>query len=112
MPIDPDDRQARRADPGRPRPYNLYFTPDGTRAVVQAEQNNRIDYYDTATWKLLKSVPSTCKGNNHADWSADGSYFLVTCEFSGDLLKVDTATGDVLAMHRPPARRPCPRTCG
>jgi DNA-binding beta-propeller fold protein YncE len=33
---------------------------------------------------------------NHADWSADGSFFVVTCEFSGQLLKMDTATGQVL----------------
>jgi len=97
VPIDPVTGK-----PGEPikatRPYNLYFTPDGTKAVVQNEQNNRLDYYDTATWTLQKSVPSTCSGNNHADWSADGSYFLVTCEFSGDLIKVDTQSGDVLAI--------------
>ena len=95
VPIDPTTGQ-----PGRPipvtRPYNLYFSPDGSRAIVQAEENNQIDYYDTATWTLLKSVPSTCQGNNHADWSADSSYFVVTCEFSGYLLKVDTATGDII----------------
>jgi YVTN family beta-propeller protein len=95
VPIDPTT-----GDPGTPipvtRPYNLYFTPDGTKAVVQEEQNDRIVYYDTATWTKLKSVPATCDGNNHADWSADGSYFLVTCEFSGELLKVDTASGDVV----------------
>jgi YVTN family beta-propeller protein len=97
VPIDP-----KTGKPGTPikatRPYNLYFTPDGTKAVVQNEQNNKLDYYDTATWTLQKSVPSTCDGNNHADWSADGSFFVVTCEFSGDLIKVDTATGDVLAI--------------
>jgi DNA-binding beta-propeller fold protein YncE len=97
VPIDPTTGK-----PGTPikatRPYNLYFTPDGTKAVVQNEQNNRIDYYDTATWTLQKSVPSTCAGNNHADWSADGTYFIVTCEFSGDLIKVDTQTGDVVAI--------------
>jgi len=96
VPIDPTTGK-----PGTPiaadRPYNLYFTPDGTRAVVQDEQHNRLDYYDPHTWKLLKSVPSTCRGNNHADWSADGSYFLVTCEFSGEMLKVDTKSGDLLA---------------
>jgi YVTN family beta-propeller protein len=96
VPIDP-----KTGDPGPAipvtRPYNLYFTPDGTKAVVQEEQNDRIAYYDTATWKELTSVPATCDGNNHADWSADGSYFLVTCEFSGDLLKVDTASGDIVA---------------
>src|SRR5262249_21437633 len=95
VPIDP-----KTGEPGAPipvtRPYNLYFTPDGTKAVVQEEQNDKIAYYDTATWKEIKSVPATCDGNNHADWSADGTYFLVTCEFSGDLLKVDTASGDVI----------------
>lgn len=97
VPIDP-----KTGKPGAPinvkRPYNLYFEPDGATAVVQNEQNNRLDYYDTATWTLQKSVPSTCRGNNHADWSADRTYFLVTCEFSGDLIKVDTATGEVLAI--------------
>ena len=106
VPIDPTTGQ-----PGRPipvtRPYNLYFSPDGTRAIVQAEENNQIDYYDTATWTRLKSVPSTCKGNNHADWSADSSYFVVTCEFSGDLLKVDTATGDIVTkVHLPGSAMP------
>jgi DNA-binding beta-propeller fold protein YncE len=95
VPIDPVTGK-----PGTPipveRPYNLYFLPDGTRALVQNEQNNRLDYYDPVTWKLLKSVPSTCRGNNHADWSADLTYFLVTCEFSGEMLKVDTASGDVI----------------
>ena len=95
VPIDPTTGR-----PGEPikvtRPYNLYFTPDGSTAVVQNEQNNRIDYYDTATWTLKHSVPATCRGNNHADWSKDGKYFVVTCEFSGELLKVDTATGDIV----------------
>jgi YVTN family beta-propeller protein len=97
VPIDP-----RTGKPGTPikatRPYNLYFTPDGKKAVVQNEQNNRLDYYNPVTWTLEKSVPSTCLGNNHADWSADGTYFIVTCEFSGDLIKVDTQTGEVLAI--------------
>ena len=95
VPIDPVTGK-----PGNPipveRPYNLYFLPDGTRALVQNEHNNRLDYYDATTWKLLKSVPSTCRGNNHADWSADLTYFLVTCEFSGEMLKVDTASGEVI----------------
>jgi YVTN family beta-propeller protein len=101
VPIDPTT-----AKPGTPipvqRPYNLYFTPDGSRAVVQVEQNNQIDYYDTHTWQKLKSIPSTCSGNNHADWSADGTYFIVTCEFSGGLLKVDTATGDIITKIKLP----------
>jgi DNA-binding beta-propeller fold protein YncE len=95
VPIDP-----KTGRPGAPipvdAPYNLYFTPDGGRAVVQAERRNRIDYYKLPEWKLIKQVKVPCNGNNHADWSADGSYFLTTCEFSGEMIKVDTATGDVI----------------
>ena len=32
----------------------------------------------------------SCKGPNHADFSANGRFFLVTCEFSGSLLRVST----------------------
>ncbi len=77
-------------------PYNLYFTPDGSTAIVMAERLNRMDFYDRLTWKRRFSVKVPCKGVNHADWSADGAWFLATCEFSGDLLKVDTATGAIL----------------
>jgi YVTN family beta-propeller protein len=77
-------------------PYNLYFTPDGSTAIVMAERMNRIDFYDPLTWKRRTSVPVPCDGVNHADWSVDGAWFLATCEFSGDLLKVDTATGEIL----------------
>lgn len=85
-------------------PYNLYFTPDGKSAVVMAERRNRMDWYDPTTWQRTRSVDVPCTGTannttggiNHADWSADGSYFLATCEFSGRMIKVDTASGSVL----------------
>ena len=88
-------------------PYNLYFTPDGSTAIVMAERLNRIDFYDRSTWKLRHSVDAPCKGVNHADWSADETWFLATCEFSGELLKVDTATGAVLGkVALPPGSMP------
>lgn len=95
VPIDPQS-----GVPGTPitvdAPYNLYFTPDGSTAVVMAERRNRIDFYDRLTWKLLRSTRTrSCRGVNHADWSADGSFFLATCEFSGEIIKVDTATGAI-----------------
>ena len=31
-------------------PYNLYFTPDGTSAIVVAEALKRLDFYDPHTW--------------------------------------------------------------
>lgn len=95
VPIDPVTGKAGNPIPVE-RPYNLYFTPDGTKAVVQNEHNNRLDYYDPKTWRKLQSVPAQCRGNNHADWSLDGSYFIVTCEFSGEMIKVDTASGEVV----------------
>jgi DNA-binding beta-propeller fold protein YncE len=78
-------------------PYNLYFSPDGATAIVMAERRNRIDVYDRLTWKLLRSIPTGhCQGVNHADWSADLSFFLATCEFSGEILKIDAATDQII----------------
>jgi YVTN family beta-propeller protein len=37
-----------------------------------------------------------CRGNNHADWSADLSFYVVTCEFSGQLLKIDARTDTIV----------------
>ncbi|MEO5723921.1 MAG: YncE family protein [Ilumatobacteraceae bacterium] len=96
VPIDPSTGK-----PGLPiriaAPYNLYFTPDGSHAIVMAERLNRMDFYDPHTWQLSFSVPTgACDGVNHADWSPDGSWFLATCEFSGDVIKVDTATGQII----------------
>ena len=78
-------------------PYNLYFTPDGKYAVVMASKLRRLDFRDPHTMALRKSVPVNCQGVNHADWSIDGRYFIVSCEFSGQLLKVDTVKMAVLS---------------
>ena len=71
-------------------PYNLYFTPDGSKAIVVAEPLNRLDFYDRRTWRLLRRVAIPHAGPNHLDFSADGRYLLVSTEFSGFLVKVDT----------------------
>lgn len=97
VPFDPttgEPGEAFRVD----APYNLYFTPDGSRAVVMAERRNRIDYYDATTWQPVHSVDVPCEGPNHADWTVDGRTFVVTCEFSSQMLRVDTATGDVVGV--------------
>ena len=70
-------------------PYNLYFTPDGKHALVMAERLRRIDVRDPHTMKLQHSLPVPCHGVNHADFSADESFFVASCEFSGRLLVVD-----------------------
>ena len=55
-------------------PYNLYWTPDGTRAIVMAERLDRIDFYDRATWTKIKSTTVPCrsqvKGTNYGGGSS------------------------------------------
>jgi YVTN family beta-propeller protein len=100
-PIDP-----RTGRPGRAvtvaDPYNLYFTPDGKHAVVMASKLHRLDFRDPHTMAMQKSVPVPCAGVNHADWTANGRYFLVSCEFSHELLWVDTEREKVLKVLRLP----------
>jgi DNA-binding beta-propeller fold protein YncE len=72
-------------------PYNMYFTPDGRYAVVVAERLHKLDFRDAHTFKLHRSLSVPCAGADHMDFSADGRYAIVSCEFSGQLLKVDIA---------------------
>lgn len=78
-------------------PYNLYFTPDGRFAIVAAEARDHLDFYEPSMMKLIESIPVQCKGVNHMDFTADGRYAVATCEFSGQLLKLDVTTHKVIA---------------
>lgn len=78
-------------------PYNLYFTPDGARAIVVAEELKRLDVFDRTSWQLLQSIPIPWAGVDHLDFSADGSYLLATTEFSGKVVKVDLRTLTVVS---------------
>jgi DNA-binding beta-propeller fold protein YncE len=74
-----------------PFPYNLYFTPDGTKAIDVVERLERIEFRDPHDgWKLLKSVAIPWPGADHLDFSADGSYLMISTEYSGIVAKVDT----------------------
>ncbi|MFR0357090.1 hypothetical protein [Streptomyces sediminimaris] len=83
-------------------PYNLYFTPDGKYAIVMASLDRQLVFRDAHTMKREKTVPVSCYGVNHADFSADGRYFIVSCEFSGELLKVDTEKMKVIGQMKLP----------
>jgi YVTN family beta-propeller protein len=72
-----------------PFPYNLYFTPDGTKAVDVVERLQRVEFRDPKDWHLLKSVGIPWPGCDHMDFSADGSYFMISTEWSGVVAKVD-----------------------
>jgi len=77
-------------------PYNMYFTPDGRYAIVVAERLRRLDFRDAHTFKLHNSVDVPCTGVDHIDFSADESYLIASCEFSGQMIKVDLATERVV----------------
>ncbi|MDP8911846.1 MAG: beta-propeller fold lactonase family protein [Actinomycetota bacterium] len=95
--VNPRTGRAVRRIPVRD-PYNLYFTPDGKRAIVVAERYQRLDFRNPRTWRLIKSVPIPGSGVDHLDFSADGRYLLASDEFSGDLVKVDTVRMRVLGV--------------
>jgi len=82
-----------------PRPYNLYFTPDGKAAIVMVEQHDVVRFSDPRTFRGRHDVTARgCHGPNHADFSANGRFFVVTCEFSGELVKIGTRSHKVLGV--------------
>ncbi|MEV6945849.1 hypothetical protein AB0N07_28425 [Streptomyces sp. NPDC051172] len=107
-PIDP-----RTGEAGKPvavhDPYNLYFTPNGKYAVVMASDDRQLVFRDAHTMKVAKAVPVSCHGVNHADFSMDGRYFIVSCEFSGELLKVDTEKMEVIGQQKLPFQGAMPQ---
>ena len=72
-----------------PFPYNLYFTPDGTKAIDVVERLQRIEFRDPHDWHLLGSVGIPWPGADHLDFSADGSYLMISTEYSGIVARVD-----------------------
>jgi YVTN family beta-propeller protein len=94
-PIDPRTGKTRAPIPVDD-PYNLYFTPGGRYAIVVAERLNRLDFRDGESFTLHHSLHVPCDGVNHMDFSADGRYAIASCEFSGQLLKIDIARERVI----------------
>ena len=99
-------------------PYNLYFTPDGSAALVMAERLRRIDVRDPGTMALRRSLDVGCGGVNHADFSADQSFFVATCEFSGKVLVIPADASrvakviDLVATKTPGATDPAQARMG
>jgi YVTN family beta-propeller protein len=86
-------------------PYNMYFTPDGKSAVVVAEAMKRLDFRDPKTMALQGSVSvPKCGGINHGDYSIDGRYLIMTCEYASRLAKIDWAGRKVLGYLTLPDR--------
>src|SRR4051794_27400937 len=88
-PIDPRTGRHGKRVPVRD-PYNLYFTADGRRAIVVAEAHRELDFRQPHTMRLKRAlhVPN-CAGVDHMDFTADGRFALVSCEFAGRTIVVD-----------------------
>jgi len=69
-------------------PYNMYYTPDGKFAIVVAEEKEQLMFRDSQTMDLKKGLWVPCKGVDHMDFSADGTYLIASCEFGARLIKV------------------------
>jgi YVTN family beta-propeller protein len=79
-----------------PNPYNLYFTPDGSRAIIVEDMlhgaptnPNGLLFLDRKTWKKVGFVPIPWAGANHLDFSSDGKTLFLSCEYSGRIVAVD-----------------------
>jgi YVTN family beta-propeller protein len=79
-------------------PYNMYFTPNGRYAIVVAERLHRLDFRNPHTFALTHSLSIPCAGVDHLDFSADGRFLIASCEFSGQLVKVDTRRQRVVGV--------------
>lgn len=78
-------------------PYNMYFTPDGSAAIIVAEARKRLDFRDPQTMTMKYSIDTpSCPGINHAEFSIDGRYAIFTCEYGGALAKIDLIAKKVL----------------
>jgi YVTN family beta-propeller protein len=88
-----------------PYPYNLYFTPDGKKAIVVVERLQTLEFRDPKTWDLLGSVYIPSPGVDHIDFSADGDYLLASSEWGGMVTKVDMSemkiTGEIYLGGNP-----------
>ena len=73
-------------------PYNMYYTPDGKYAIVVAEQRRRLDFRDAYSMQLVHSLDVGCRGVDHMDFSANGRFLIASCEFSGQMIRIDVAS--------------------
>jgi YVTN family beta-propeller protein len=97
-PIDP--RTGRPGSPARVAdPYNLYFTPDGSSALVMAENLNRIVFRDPHTMRPRYSMTVPAAGVNHMDFTVDGDYALASCEFGAAVVWIDIRARKVVSRR-------------
>jgi DNA-binding beta-propeller fold protein YncE len=95
-PIDPRTARPRKPIPVLD-PYNMYFTPDGRWAIVVAEAHRELDFRDAHTMAMHHALATPrCAGVDHMDFTADGRYALVSCEFAARMIVVDMSSETVV----------------
>ena len=57
-------------------PYNLYFTPDGRRAIVVAEREQQLDFVDPRRFVLRRALTVPCVGVGLCVWPQPGRHSL------------------------------------
>ena len=86
-------------------PYNMYFTPDGSSAIVVAEARRRLIWYDPKTWQIQgETLTPDCAGIDHADFTPNGRIGVFSCEFDGRVAVVDVPSRRLLRIIDMPRR--------
>ena len=64
-------------------PYNMYYTPDGKYAIVVAEREKRLNFYDAQSMKFAHSLSVPCRGVDHMDFTIDGRQLIANSRVFG-----------------------------
>jgi YVTN family beta-propeller protein len=75
-------------------PYQIVFSPNGRLLTVAGLARDQIDIYDAQTMRLLHRIPAHTMPS-HINYSPDSRTVFVSLQVSGDLIAIDTATGQV-----------------
>jgi YVTN family beta-propeller protein len=75
-------------------PYQIVFSPDGRLLTVAGLARDQIDIYDAATMRLLHRVTAHTMPS-HINYSPDSRTVFVSLQVSGELIAIDTASGQV-----------------
>jgi YVTN family beta-propeller protein len=65
---------------------------DSSKSGVRYGGQKQVSFYDRRTWRLIKGLDVPWAGADHLDFSADGSFFLLSTEYAGRLVKIDIKT--------------------
>jgi len=79
-------------------PHAFIGTMSNVQRFAAGEDETLVTSVEDAwhTMALVEALPVSCKGLDHVEFTADNRYAIATCEFSGQLVKIDLATRKVV----------------